>query len=229
MKYKLLAIILARSGSKRIKNKNCKYILGKPMIVRTIEKIKNTKIFDKCILSTDSRKIMNIVKKYKFIEIHKRSKINSSNNATTADALIECLNYKRFKKKYRYCCVFYGTSIFINPKDIISGYKNLIKNSLSSFFQITETEIQKNKILEIDSKKKKIRFNKDFNNNYKKEFKYYKDTGQFYWIKIKDFMKYKKILMKNSGYQTIPNSKSHDINNYFDLEIAKIKLKNFKI
>ena len=42
-------------------------------------------------------------------------------------------------------------------------------------------------------------------------------------------MKYKKILMKNSGYQTIPNSKSHDINNYFDLEIAKIKLKNFKI
>ena len=154
MKDKLLAIIPARSGSKRIKNKNCKYILGKPMIVRTIEKIKKTKIFDKCIFSTDSRKIMNIVKKYKFIEIHKRSKINSSDNATTADALIECLNYKRFKK-YRYCCVFYGTSIFINPKDIISGYKNLIKNSLSSFFQITETEIQ-NKILEIDTKKKRL-------------------------------------------------------------------------
>ena len=42
-----IAIIPARRGSKRIKNKNIKNFCGKPIISYSIETALNTKIFDK--------------------------------------------------------------------------------------------------------------------------------------------------------------------------------------
>ena len=40
----MIALIPARKGSKRLKDKNIKKILGKPLIVHTIEQAKKQKI-----------------------------------------------------------------------------------------------------------------------------------------------------------------------------------------
>tara|TARA_X000000368_G_C23019512_1_gene707316 strand:- start:1043 stop:1732 length:690 start_codon:yes stop_codon:yes gene_type:complete len=61
---KTIAIIPARGGSKRIKNKNIKLFCGKPMIAWTIIAAKKAKIFNKIMVSTDNIKIANIAKKY---------------------------------------------------------------------------------------------------------------------------------------------------------------------
>ena len=58
---KLVAIIPARGGSKRIKNKNIINFLGRPIISYTIDLLKKTGIFEKIHVSTDSKKICNIV------------------------------------------------------------------------------------------------------------------------------------------------------------------------
>ena len=52
-----IAIILARGGSKRIKNKNIRNFNGKPIITVLIEKLNNFKIFDYIFVSTDSEEI----------------------------------------------------------------------------------------------------------------------------------------------------------------------------
>ena len=59
-----IAIIPARIGSKRIKQKNIKIFCGKPIIYWTIKKIIESKFFDKIIVSTDSNKIAKIVKRF---------------------------------------------------------------------------------------------------------------------------------------------------------------------
>ena len=59
-----IAIIPARGGSKRIKNKNVKFFFNKPVIYWSIKAAKQSKLFDKIIVSTDSKKIANICKKY---------------------------------------------------------------------------------------------------------------------------------------------------------------------
>ena len=59
----IVAILPARGGSKRIKNKNIINIGGKPMIHHTIQILKKTKIFDEIIVTTDSSRIQNISKK----------------------------------------------------------------------------------------------------------------------------------------------------------------------
>ena len=58
---KRIAIIPARGGSKRIPQKNIKDFCGRPMISYPIEALKKSNLFDKIHVSTDDKKIKNVV------------------------------------------------------------------------------------------------------------------------------------------------------------------------
>ena len=60
---KRIAIIPARGGSKRIKNKNIKDFNGKPMISYILNSCKESKLFEKIHVSTDSKIVKDIVEK----------------------------------------------------------------------------------------------------------------------------------------------------------------------
>ena len=64
-KINRIAIIPARSGSKRIKNKNLLKLKGKKLIFHTLDQIKKSNMFSKIHISTDSSKIKKIVEKKK--------------------------------------------------------------------------------------------------------------------------------------------------------------------
>ena len=59
-----IAIIPARSGSKRIKNKNIKLFFGKPLLFYSIQIALKSKLFDRVIVSTDSKKIAKLAKSF---------------------------------------------------------------------------------------------------------------------------------------------------------------------
>tara|TARA_B110001454_G_scaffold218918_2_gene248573 strand:- start:299 stop:1030 length:732 start_codon:yes stop_codon:yes gene_type:complete len=63
-KFKVLAVVSARSGSKGVPNKNIKLLGGKPLILYSLEKLLKVKEIDKIILSSDSDKILNIAQKF---------------------------------------------------------------------------------------------------------------------------------------------------------------------
>ncbi len=59
---KILVTICARAGSKRIKNKNLRYLAGKPLIEHTIDIAKKWNKANRIICSTDSDQIASIAK-----------------------------------------------------------------------------------------------------------------------------------------------------------------------
>ena len=59
-----VAIIPARGGSKRIPGKNIKPFLGKPMISYSIGAARESGVFDRIIVTTDSQEIAEIAKEY---------------------------------------------------------------------------------------------------------------------------------------------------------------------
>jgi len=63
-KKNVLAIIPARAGSKGIKNKNIKPLLGKPLIGWVLEEAAKSKEIDEVIVSTDSPKIAKVAQRY---------------------------------------------------------------------------------------------------------------------------------------------------------------------
>ena len=62
--YRCVALIPARSGSKRILNKNIKKLNNKPLISYTIKAAIKSKLFDQIILVTDNKKYASIGKRY---------------------------------------------------------------------------------------------------------------------------------------------------------------------
>lgn len=60
---KVLALIPARAGSKRVKNKNIRALGGKPLIAYTIQAALKAKLVDRVIVSTDSKKIAEVARK----------------------------------------------------------------------------------------------------------------------------------------------------------------------
>lgn len=61
---KIIAVIPARGGSKRIPYKNIINFHGKPLIAWTIEAALKSNLFDEVIVSTDDKKIAEIAEKY---------------------------------------------------------------------------------------------------------------------------------------------------------------------
>lgn len=71
---KIISIIPARSGSKGIKNKNIVKINSKPLIYFTIKQSLKTKLIQRTIVSTDSKKLpkyhVNMVQRFLFLDLN---------------------------------------------------------------------------------------------------------------------------------------------------------------
>ena len=60
----ILAVVPARGGSKSIPRKNIKLLDGKPLLSYTAKVIRNSKLIDRAIVSTDDEKIMKLASGY---------------------------------------------------------------------------------------------------------------------------------------------------------------------
>ena len=89
---KVLGIIPARGGSKRLPRKNVLSLNGKPMIAWTIDAALNSKYIDKVIVSTDDDEISNISKEYGAEIPFSRPDCLASDTATSNDVIMHAIN-----------------------------------------------------------------------------------------------------------------------------------------
>ncbi len=220
-----VCLIPARSGSKRIKNKNILKIDNKPIINWTIQTAKNSNIFDVIYVSTDSRKISNIVKKVGAKVPFLRPKRYSSEKSTDEDVMSHFLRYAKKEKIQLYSiCYFYPTSILITEKILIKSFKKFKESKANYLLSICSYSAP----LDIAMKPKEeglvefLNF-KDSKKRTQDMKKYYHDAGQFYWFKVKD---YKIIKNKKFNYFYLDKKMSVDVDTKEDLEMLKILHKN---
>ncbi len=224
---KKVAIILARSNSKRVKNKNIIKIKGKHLIGWLIQRLKKSNFFKDILVSTDSNKIKKISEYYGAKVPFLRSKLNSSDNATTNDALLETLRkYKKINRdKIDYVCCFYASNPFFEMKKNIDGFKKISSKKYYSVFSSFEINSKYIRSF-LYNKKNKVNFlNKNFSKSRTQDLpKLYLDAGQWYWLKVKSYFKKKKIISNNSFAITIDQKKNVDLDKPSDLKKLK---KNF--
>jgi N-acylneuraminate cytidylyltransferase len=88
----MIALILARGGSKGVPKKNIKILANKPLIGYVIEAASKSKKIDQIYVSTDSQEISDISKKYgaKIIE---RPNFLAQDNSKDIDSFIHALDF----------------------------------------------------------------------------------------------------------------------------------------
>ncbi len=125
---KRIALIPARKGSKRIKNKNIKLLNGHPLIAYTIIAAKKSKLFDKIFVVTDSREYMDISLKYGADKFKLRPSNTSLSDSPDISWLLWFSKvYKNFSK-LQYVSILRPTSPFRDANTIKRAHKKFMKS-----------------------------------------------------------------------------------------------------
>lgn len=99
---KRLCSICARGDSKGVKGKNIRNLLGKPLISHSIEQAKQSALFEKIAVSSDSDEILAIAEKWKADILIKRPDELATETAAKLPVIKHCVEEteKRLKKTF---------------------------------------------------------------------------------------------------------------------------------
>ena len=225
-----IAIIPARSGSKRIKNKNIKRFCKKPIIYWSIKAAIKSKVFKKIYVSTDSKKIANLSKKFGAEVPFLRSKKLSNNKAGTSAVIRNFIKNLDNKSKIINVCCIYPTAPFLKAADIRKGLNILKTKKFNYVFTATKYTSNFHRSFTMNKKKQmKMLFKKNYNKRTQDLPNVFLDAAQFYWAPIKIWLMKKKVFNKfnkNSTVVEIPKKRSCDIDTLEDWRHAE-KLSRF--
>lgn len=223
IKKNTIAIILARGGSKGIPGKNIKLFLGRPLLVWTIIQAKISRKVSKIYLSSDSKKILEIGKKYGIIPI-KRPKNISGDYSSSEEAVLHLLNKIDYTPDG--IVMLEPTAPLRAPEDIDNCINNFYTNKLDSCFS---GAILEDFLIWKQDKKKLIPINYNYKKRATRQLRdpQIKETGAIYVFKPKIIKKYKNRLSGKIGYSTSNVWQSFEIDNLKDWELVGIFFKNF--
>jgi len=88
-----VAFIPARSGSKRLPNKNVKNLLNKPLIAHSIVQAIKSEVFHEVIVSTDSEDIAEIARSYGAIIPILRPEVFATDSSPDIEWVLHALDY----------------------------------------------------------------------------------------------------------------------------------------
>ena len=229
------AVIPARCGSKSLKNKNIKNFLGKPLLAHSIISAKKNNLINKVIFSSDSKKYIEIAKKYKCEYYNKRSSKNSRDHSTDYDLFKEIVtffinkkvNLPKFLVHFRPTCpirknvtITKAIRIFKKKHKSYSSLKSVSinsHNSLKDFFIRNNQLFSINK--KINSKIDKVNIPRD---NLEKTFI---GNGVVDIYKTKNILQKK--LLGNKVYPFLTNEIFCDIDSKKDFKIAELITRPF--
>ena len=220
-KLKTLAIIPARLGSKRLKNKNFLNFNGKPLINWTIDQALRSKNINRIIVSTDSKKFINKFKKNKKIILSLREKKFSTSKSPIEDVIIrEIIKYKL--SHYHNIILLQTTSPLRDVKFIdksISDFGNA-KNYFTGI-SLIKSKVKLSNLFNLLNKSTIRKIYKKGDNSIKD---IYFPSGDIYISKVKYFLKNKTFYSKKifPFFSKIYS----DIDNLSDFKIAEFKKKN---
>jgi N-acylneuraminate cytidylyltransferase len=120
----LPCLILARGGSKGIKNKNIKLLLDKPLIGWVIESAQSSNLIGDIWVSTDCQKIAEVSKKYG-AKIIDRPKDLAGDDSLDVDAFRHALNFITDSEQIVH---LRATTPIINPERLDQAIKYFLYN-----------------------------------------------------------------------------------------------------
>lgn len=219
---KIICIIPARGGSKRIKNKNILKLNSIPLINLVINKIHKSKFIDEIMIFSNDKNIRNSVSKLiniKKITINNRS-IKSEKDEASTEILLKEIN---LKYSYDIAILLQITNPFISDKIIDKALIKFIKNNYDSMLSVVPMKafLWEKKGSFIKAKNYKITKRP----RSQKINDYYLENGSFYIFKKSSFLKTNNRLGGKIGFFEMKKESIFELDDYKDLEIIKKLIK----
>ena len=227
---KILAIIPARGGSKRLPRKNLLELNAKPLIAWSIEAAQKSKYISKTVVTSDDEEILNIAKTYK-VDAIKRPKELASDTATTFDAIKHAIQSS--EEIYEYIMLLQPTSPLRDTKHIDEAIELLNAKDADAIISVCEMEHSPlwSNTLDDDLSMKGFLKEEVLNKRSQDLKKYYRINGAIYICKREKLLEEKSFFLKDKIFAYLMDKRvSIDIDEEFDYEICQLLMnKNYLV
>lgn len=217
---KIVSIIPARGGSKRLPGKNIIPLSGIPLIVHSIKAALSCRLVDKVIVSTESSEIAKIAVNAG-AEVDIRSEELSTDTTTTIDVLKDLLS--RYDT-YDICITLQPTSPLRNTEDIKNSLELFDKMNADAVISVCKAEHPPQWINTIGNNYEMDDFVKEEVKNKRSQDlgDYYRLNGAIYCNLVKLLLKSDSLLFKSNCFAYVmPSNRSVDIDTKEDFELAE--------
>lgn len=209
-----MILIPARSGSKRIPNKNLVYLNGKPLIAYVLEC--GLAVSEEVYVSTDSKDIAKVALDYGARVIERPPSL--AGDLTPANDVIKhFLDEVDFKGAFAYV---QPTSPLVQPHFLQRGFDKLATGGYESVISVTE-----NTQFFWNSKHEAVNFVRGQRPRTQDMEKWYAENGAFYLTSREAFENDGVLVNGRVGFIIMPQSLSFEVDTADDLHIIKNLLK----
>jgi len=220
---KVLAITLARGGSKRIHKKNISQIKNRPLIYYTFKEVKKSKYIDTYIVSSDCPDIVDVCKKYN-VSYHIRSSELSKDTTTSAAAIIDVVERYR---DYDIVVEIMATNPLKTVDDIDGVLEKLIQTSADSVVSVVRIWDHHPSRVKYIVDDRMLDFYPEVSESRRQDLTpaAYVRNGSIYAMTTFSLLKTTRRLGENTRPYIMPQCRSINIDEPIDLELAKILIK----
>jgi N-acylneuraminate cytidylyltransferase len=222
-----VAIITARGGSKRIPRKNIREFCGMPIIAYSIQAAGEAGCFDEVMVSTDDTEIADVARRFGAVVPFMRSAATSTDHATTAEVIVEVLRaYEERGRAFALACCIYPTAPFVSAEALNRGRTLLEADSeLATVLPVTRFSfpvqrgvwVRGGRLVPIQPEHMLTR-SQDLEPAYH-------DAGQFYWVRVEDFLRERALVTPRTAAVLLPESQVQDIDTEEDWSLAEMKFR----
>jgi CMP-N,N'-diacetyllegionaminic acid synthase len=225
----IVAIIIARGGSKGIPKKNIIDFCGKPLISWTIMQCLNSKKISSVWVSSDSKEILDISQRYGANIIQRPDKISGDSEASESAwaHAIKLINGLSNSEKVDYILAPQVTSPLRHSSDFSNAIERIVKKKADSLVSVAEVEDffmwKKNDGENPNS------INYDYRNRKPRQEieATYLENGSFYIFKPKVLKDNNNRLGGKIELFEMDRYKMFQIDNHEDIELASVIMKGY--
>ena len=227
---RILAVIPARGGSKRIKNKNILPLAGKPLLNWTIEAGLASKYIDKVIVSSDSAKICEVALNAGAETPFLRPDELASDYSSSTEVVLHAVDFLRSKNEhFDICILLQPTSPLRSATHIDEAIESFSTLNAKAVISVTKVNHPVEWINELGERGEMDEFFLDNalskrSQDFTKQFIV---NGALYIFDMISFLNEKSYFFKKGCFAYIMNSlDSIDIDRHDDFKLAEIVLNN---
>lgn len=219
-----VALIPARSGSKRIPGKNTRMFGGRPIISYSIGAALESGAFKRIIASTDSQEIAEIAIECGAEAPFLRPAGISGDHATTDEVILHALDWLESGScRPSHLCCIYPTAPMVRASDIARGLCVLKESGAVSAFSVASfgynifraMRVNGDGRLEMFWPENRLKRSQDLPEAFH-------DAGQFYWIDVVRYRKIRRLFSEDSVPVFIPRHLVQDIDTEEDWARAEL-------
>ncbi|MEQ8736030.1 MAG: acylneuraminate cytidylyltransferase family protein [Rhodospirillaceae bacterium] len=149
MKDRVLAIIPARGGSKRLPRKNVKKLNGKPLISYTIEAAISSSVFDSIMVNSDDEEVLSIAKSYKAVVARLRPDRLAGDKVKVIELILELAQEPEIAEQFSIIALLLPTCPFRRPIDIKKGF-DMFNSDVDAVVSVSEYDFPYSMSVRID-------------------------------------------------------------------------------